>query len=639
MKMEAASRITVLDEHTANRIAAGEVVERPASVVKELVENSIDSGATQITVTLEDGGRALMKVVDNGIGMTREDAVLSLQRHATSKITNADDLGAISTLGFRGEALPSIASVSYVEIVTKHESEDGVRLEVEAGTITNLESVGAPQGTSISVHRLFFNTPARLKFLKSAQTELSHVTEELGWFAMAYPGIHFRLLHNAREVLASPASGAVLNSIVQVMGKDVAKQMAPITHETPVMRIEGYVSSPSLTRINRRDQVFFVNGRPIKSRIITHAVDQAYRGLVQPGRYPVVVVFVNVAPELVDVNVHPTKSEVKFSNEQEVHGAVYRAVNAALMEGAAAPTISTQDRPLTLRPDDPNYRQGALSSLQTMDLAAFQQALAQRRDQALQSSIPPPSGGQQVVPPLGGGQSIPPPSGGGEGGVDPFVWHQGMGVPMEESPVPEADFDAIRTVALRGVRVIGQARNTYIVAECEDGVLIIDQHVAHERVIFDRLIKTESESGAAIQGLIVPVSISMTARESAVVEKRLAEIRKAGFDLEAFGSNTFVMRGAPALVKPQDAETVLRDVIQELVDLSVAGHLLVKPDQVLITAACKMAVKAGDALKPDEMTRLIDDLLKCDNPFVCPHGRPVIISLSNWELDRKFRRA
>jgi DNA mismatch repair protein MutL len=611
MSEETASRINVLDEHTANRIAAGEVVERPSSVVKELVENSIDAGATQITVTLEDGGRELIKVVDNGCGMTREDSVLSLQRHATSKIQCADDLSAITTLGFRGEALPSIASVSYVEIVTKHESEDGVRLEVEAGTITNLESIGAPQGTSISIHRLFFNTPARLKFLKSAQTELSHVTEEMGWFAMAYPNIHFRLLHNGREVLASPASGSTLNSIVQVLGKDVAKQMAPIAHETPVINIGGFVSSPSLTRMNRRDQVFFVNGRPIRSRVVAHAIDQAYRGLLQPGRYPVTVVFIQIAPELVDVNVHPTKAEVKFSNEQEVHGAVYRAVNAALMQGAAAPAISAaSDRPLTLKPDDPHYRQGALQTFQTTDLAAFQQALAQRRQEAV-----------------------------AEGTADPFVWQQGHGVPMEESPVPEADFDAVRTVALRGVRVIGQARNTYIVAECEDGVLVIDQHVAHERVIFDRLIRTESERGPAIQGLVIPVSISLSAREFAVAEKRLAEIRKAGFDLEAFGANTFVMRGAPALVKPQDAETVLRDVIQELVDLSVAGHLLVKPDQVLITASCKMAVKAGDPLKPDEMTRLIDDLLKCDNPFVCPHGRPVIISLSNWELDRKFRRA
>lgn len=612
---KSASRINVLDEHTANRIAAGEVVERPASVVKELVENSIDSGATQITVTLEQGGRDLIKVVDNGCGMTREDAVLSLQRHATSKITNADDLAAISTLGFRGEALPSIASVSRLEIVTKHESEpNGVRLEVEAGTVSNLESVGAPGGTSITVASLFFNTPARMKFLKSAQTELSHVTEQFGWFAMAYPGIHFRLLHNSREVVASPASGVMLNSIAQVMGKDVAKQMARIEHESPTLRVYGYVSSPSLTRINRRDQIFFVNGRPIKSRTIGHAVDQAYRGLVHPGRYPVVVVFIETVPELVDVNVHPSKSEVKFSNEQEVHGAVYKAVNAALMEGAAAQSVSpSADRPavpLHLRPDEPHYRQGDISGSSSMDLAAFQQALAQRREQAIAGE-----------------------------GADPFVWRQGMGVPMEESPVPEADFDAVRTVALRGVRIIGQARNTYIVAECEDGVLIIDQHVAHERVIFDRLVKSESDQGPAIQGLVVPASISLSARESAVVEKRLAEIRKAGFDLEAFGANTFVMRGAPALVKSQDAEAVLRDMIQELVDLSVAGHLLVKPDQVLITAACKLAVKAGDPLQPDEMTRLIEDLLKCENPFVCPHGRPVIISLSNWELDRKFQRA
>ncbi|MCX6345710.1 MAG: DNA mismatch repair endonuclease MutL, partial [Armatimonadetes bacterium] len=273
-----ANRIALLDEHTANRIAAGEVVERPASVVKELVENSIDAGATQITVVLEDGGKELIKIVDNGVGMTRDDAILSLQRHATSKIRDVEDLISISTLGFRGEALPSIASVSIIEIITKHESEpDGVRLEVEAGTIHNLESVGAPQGTTFSVRRLFFNTPARLKFLKTAQTEMGHITEIVGWFAMCYPNIAFRLIHGGREVLSSPATGIRLNSITHVLGKDVAKQLVPILFETGAMRVEGFVSNPQLTRINRKDQSFFVNGRPIKSRTITHALDQAYR--------------------------------------------------------------------------------------------------------------------------------------------------------------------------------------------------------------------------------------------------------------------------------------------------------------------------------------------------------------------------
>lgn len=613
--------ITLLDEHTANRIAAGEVVERPASVIKELVENSIDAGATHITITIDEGGKDLIKITDNGCGMTRDDAVLSLQRHATSKIHDADDLEHICTLGFRGEALPSIASVSVMEIVTRHESGvDGFCLEVEAGTITNLESVGAPQGTTIAVRKLFFNTPARLKFLKSAQTELGHITEIIGQIAMAYPGITFRLISNGREILTSPATGNALNSITAVLGKDVAKQLVPIDFETPAMQVTGYISNPSLTRINRRDQIFFVNGRVIKSKTITHALDQAYRGLLQPGRYAVAVIFVNVVPELVDVNVHPTKSEVKFSSEHEIHSAVHRAVNETLMKGAAAPTFGASSgvvphaaSPLHLRPDALQHCQGTLVQTSEEDMNAFREALAKRREVAA-------AAGSVVED-------------------DPFVWEKGTGVPVEDSPVPEAQFEPARSVALTSVKVIGQARNTYILAQCDDGVLIIDQHVAHERVLFDRMRKSEAELGAAIQGLVVPITLSLTAKEAAIVSQRLDHLRKVGFDLETFGGNTYVMRGAPAAVKSGDAEAVLRDMIQELVDLSVAKHLLVRPDQVLITASCKMAVKAGDPLSMNEMTKLIDDLLLCDNPFVCPHGRPIIVSLSNWELDRKFRRA
>lgn len=612
-----ANRIALLDEHTANRIAAGEVIERPASVVKELVENCIDAGATSITVTLEEGGKELIKVTDNGCGMTREDAVLSLQRHATSKIRDAEDLDAIGTLGFRGEALPSIASVSAVEMITKHQAEiDGVRLEVEAGTITNLEGVGAPQGTTISIRKLFFNTPARLKFLKSSQTELGHITDLVGRFAMAYPSIAFRLVHNSREVLNSPATGKAINSITQVMGKDAAKQLAPICFETPAMRVTGYVSNPSLTKINRSDQIFFVNGRPVRSKTMTHALDMAYRGLLMPGRYAVCVIFIELTPDLVDVNVHPTKAEVKFSSEQEVHSAVHRAVNAALMEGAAAPIITDStprpSQPLRLTPDQPMPQQGVLMDRPpVMDLSAFQEALRQRRIEA-------------VADP---------------GTADPFEWKPGVGVPVEESPVPEADFDAIRTVALRSVKVIGQARNTYIVAQCEDGVLIIDQHVAHERVLFDRMIENKEGQTVAMQGLVIPVSLSLSAKEAAIVSQRLDQLRQVGFELEHFGGDTYMMRGAPASIKPADCEAVLRDMIAELLDLSVAKHLLVKAEQVLITASCKMAVKAGDPLSPEEMNQLIDDLLQCKNPFVCPHGRPIIVSLSNWELDRKFRRA
>ncbi|MDH7601988.1 MAG: DNA mismatch repair endonuclease MutL [Armatimonadota bacterium] len=618
------TRIVVLDEHTANRIAAGEVVERPASVVKELVENSLDAGATQVTISIEQGGKELIKVTDNGIGMTREDAILSLQRHATSKIRCAADLEAIRTLGFRGEALPSIASVSLLEMITKHESQPaGVRLEVEAGTIVNLESVGAPQGTTIAVRKLFFNTPARLKFLKSAQTEFGHIAECIGWFAMAWPAVGFRLLHGGREVFYSPATGQRINAVVAVMGKDIAKQLVEVSYETSGVKVEGFVSNPSLTRINRRDQIFFVNGRPIRSKIIAHALDYAYRGLLPSGRNPVAILFLEIPPELVDVNVHPAKSEVKFSNEQEVHTAVHRAVNAALMSGAAAPTISENAGRFTgsvsvsgKKADDteklftPWLKDADQQHTQETDLSAFQEALRRRREEAL-SSI---------------------------SAADEGIWQKGAGVPVEESPVPEADFVVPRTVALTGIRVIGQARNTYIVAECDDGLLVIDQHVAHERVLYDRLLKSDTERGAVVQRLVTPMTISLSARESAIVRQRLDQLRQAGFELEEFGRDTFIVRGAPPQLKPSEAEMILRDIITELVELSVERHLLVRPDQVLITTACKMAIKAGEKLDEREMKRLVEDLLKCENPFVCPHGRPIIVSLSNWELDRKFKR-
>lgn len=612
------SVINILDDYTANRIAAGEVVERPASVVKELVENSIDALSSSITVYLEDGGKQLIKVVDNGCGMCRDDIVLCLQRHATSKIASADDLDSIATLGFRGEAIPSIASVSQMEIISKPAYESsGVIVEIEAGRINNLQHIGAPDGTTFSISNLFFNTPARLKFLKTSQTELGHITDIISSFALAYPNIFFKLIHNGKEVLTSPATGVRLNSIYNVMGKDIAKKMIEISFETQVMQVNGYVASPEINRNTRRDQTFFVNGRPIRSRTISHALEQAFKGLIQPGRYPLAVLFINMEPQLVDVNVHPTKAEVKFTSEHEVHSAVHRAVNDALMKGAAAPSISNNIRQtssdLNLRPD---YIPPVQNTISFTDISAQHDPNVSFRDYLDQRK-------QQLT---------------AQSDADPFA-NTNQGVPMEESPVPEASFDAVRTVRLSGVRVIGQAKNTYILSECDDGVLIIDQHVAHERVLYDRMIRSSAESDTYIQRLIIPLTLSFSAREAAIIKHRLKDIIKSGFELEDFGQNTYVLRGVPANIPSADAEKTLKEMIEELLDLSTSKHLLVKADQVLITASCKMAVKAGEKLAQQEMEKLIEDLLKCDNPFVCPHGRPIIVSLSKWELDRKFRRS
>lgn len=605
--------IILLDEHTANRIAAGEVIERPASVVKELVENAIDAGATQIRVTIEDGGKELIKVSDNGSGMRRDDAVVSLQRHATSKIRSADDLFAIHTLGFRGEALPSIASVSFMEVVSKHKSEPAAaKLTVEAGTITDLESVGAPEGTTISVKRLFFNTPARLKFLRTAQTEISYITELVGRFALAYPNISFKLTHGEREIISVTGTGDVIAAAASILGRDAAKQLVPIGFEFPAMKVWGYVSNPAFTRANRGHQVFFVNRRCIKSRTLTHAADQAYRDLVvQHGRFPVLIIFVDMDPEMVDVNVHPTKAEVKFSSDHEVHSAVHKAIRDALMSGGAIPTVNEvrvayRKANVTKRDDVP--RQGTLIPPDESDVAVFREEVLRRSE--VQEKAPIPG--------------------------DPFDWSR---EPRSITPpVPQPEVEAPTPVRLRNARVIGQARNMYILAECEDGVLVVDQHVAHERVLFEQLKKTRGAAQTAMQGLVIPITLELSRREGLVVGEKLDDLREIGFDIEVFGRDAFVVRSVPAGVKAKDAEQLLRDVIAELVDLSVTRHLMVRPEQVLITTACKMAIKAGDPLTMPEMDDLIRKLIASENPFVCPHGRPIIISLTNWELDRKFKR-
>lgn len=608
----AGNSIIVLDEHTANRIAAGEVIERPASVVKELVENSIDAGAAQVRIALEDGGKDLIKVSDNAVGMTRDDAVISLQRHATSKIRAAEDLLAIRTLGFRGEALPSIASVSTMELVTKHAHDPAAtKIEVEAGTITNLESIGAPQGTTILVRRLFFNTPARLKFLRSAQTELSHITELIGRFALAYPNIAFRLAHGSKEVLSITATGGVVDAAAAVYGRDVAKQLVPIEFDVPSLRVWGYVSKPSFTRANRAHQVFFVNRRHVRSKTLTHATDQAYRDLViQPGRYPVVIVFVDIDPELVDVNVHPTKAEVKFSSEQEVHAAVAKAIRDALMAGGAVPSVTEARgarRPIIVDRDDAPPR-GLLIPPEESDVDAFRQAVLKRAEMDETAAR-----------------------------ADPFDWSTAA-QPIRPPVAPTEEAEPPTPIRLRNARVIGQARNTYILAECEDGLLVIDQHVAHERVLFEQLSKSPQDGRAVMQGLVIPITLELSRREGLLVGERLDDLRDIGFDIEVFGRDAFVVRAVPAEAKAEDAEQLLRDIIAELVDVSVTRHLVARPEHVLITTACKLAIKAGDPLSMPEMDDLVRRLIASDNPFVCPHGRPIIISLANWELDRKFRR-
>lgn len=594
--LSADSRIRLLDPHTVNQIAAGEVVERPASVVKELVENAIDAGASRIIVELQDAGRSLIRVADDGMGMSEAEAQMALQRHATSKITSADDLLSVGTLGFRGEAVPSIASVSRFTLSTGTDDSGRTRIVVEGGTVQSVTRVAGPRGTEISVEDLFFNTPARLKFLKSDTTELSAALEHVTRYAMAYPQVAFTVIHNGQQATSTTGSGDLQQAIAELWGRDQARGMVPAELVHPNLRIHGWVSPPYMTRPTRAYQYVYVNGRPVRSRMLTAALDQAYRDLTPEKRYPGVVLMIDVDPARVDVNVSPTKSEVRFQQEGQAFDAVRTAIRAALMESGMMPDAA--------------------------GIAAANQALAE-------AAMPSPM------------------STFGVGIFDAAMAAQApleMPVPMPESSVAlPAGFTGDRErfpfiELLEGLRVIGQAMNTFIIAETARGIVIIDQHVAHERILYEYLCGLKGPHAIERQALIAPETMHLDRPAAMMLRERLQEVVDVGFDIEPFGGESFVVRSVPAALRGKDPMKVLRDVVDELVDSAVSRKLTPTREQIWIMSSCKMAVKAGDPLSHAEMEKLILDLATTENPYLCPHGRPITITLSRHELLKKFYR-
>lgn len=589
------TRIHLLEEHTVNRIAAGEVVERPASVVKELVENSIDAGARAILVEVEQGGKRLIRVVDDGEGMSPADAVLSIQRHATSKIRSADDLQSILTLGFRGEALPSIAAVSRFELLTKRADLDtGMRLVVENGQVVEAEECAARDGTVVTVRDLFYNTPARLKFLKSTATELSHITELITRFALAFPEISFRLVHNGQEIFASQGSSDPRHALLAVFGRDVARELRTIDYTEGNLHITGYVSPPHLTRPTRAMQSFFVNRRLVRHRVLSRALDDAYRTLTPEGRYPIAAIFLNVPPYSVDVNVHPTKAEVKFAHEGEVYHAVLNAVRQSLLQQGMMPS--------------------ALPGLQSeMDI----------------SFAPRPTPAQTVWQP----SPLPPQE----------VLHAELmrraGIDLTQPP-PLDTLPSARPYAemLEGFQVLGQIERTYIIASSLRGLLIIDQHVAHERVLYEKLTVLRQKQPIPVQHLLTPLVFHLDRRTATLLGEHLQEIQSMGFVIEPFGSDSVVLRGVPAWLGQRNVEAIVRDLLDEISELGIQRRLPLTDETLVATTACKMAVKAGDALSHAEMTHLLQELAETENPYLCPHGRPVVLVLSIEELEKRFKR-
>ncbi|RKO67274.1 DNA mismatch repair endonuclease MutL [Desulfofundulus salinus] len=587
--------IVILDETTANQIAAGEVVERPASVVKELVENSLDAGATTISVEIEQGGLTRIVVRDNGCGMDEEDAQLALLRHATSKIRGPADLFRITTLGFRGEALPSIAAVSKMTLKTRPASADrGTFLEVEGGKVINSGPAALAPGTIVTVENLFYNTPARKKYMKSPGTEGGVVGDYVFRLALARPEVAIRFTHNRRRVFASPGTGKLLDVITSFYGPELAREMLLVEDSSrDWLQIRGYAGRPTLHRSNRRQITVLINGRYVYSPLVAMAVCEAYHTLLPAGRYPVAVISLSVAPELLDVNVHPAKLEVRLAREREVSETVTRAVREALMGNRLIiPGAVPREHETDLR-EEPLPR-----------VPCF---------------FPPEAGRQQVLFPDHPLRSLPPA--GREGYVAeaaPVYDHAGPSFPA--------------------VEYLGQLMPTYLLAAGPDGLYIIDQHAAHERVLYEKYLAALAGPGAASQMLVLPVNVFLTHREARLLEAHREFLASLGFVLDFFSQDTVVVRGLPPDFPLGEGESYLRDIIGYLDEPGRSPSREDLVHHLAAQAACRAAIKAGEGLSGAEARSLLEQLAAAGNPFTCPHGRPTIIHVSHQELAQRFKR-
>ncbi len=595
-------KIKLLDAHTVNQIAAGEVVERPASVVKELVENAIDAGALRITVQLIDSGRELISVTDDGCGMSRDDCISSLQRHATSKIGSLEDLLGALTLGFRGEALPSIASVSRMTLSSALQPGSRTKLIIEGGKVISVGSEPGPKGTTISVEDLFYNTPARLKFLKSQSTELGQCLEIVQKYAIAYPSIAIAASHNGQEVLSTTGSGQLDEALSGVWSREVVRSLVAVDNEIAGITVRGFVAPPHFTKPTRAMQLIYVNGRPVKNRTLMAALDQAYRSLTPERRFPVAVLLLEIEPSRIDVNVSPTKTEVKFAQDGAAFDAIRYAVKQALLDSGMIPSAEAIAVVNAALADSGSLGFGPIGSSGELSFLA-------------QSPI-------QAYPTETGSPHF----------ATPTISH--------EKP-PVGSLDTVRypfATLLDGLKVLGQILRTFIIAENRGGLVIIDQHVAHERVLYEYLCGLKGPTAIEIQRLLVPETLHLDKRSAMLLTDKLDAIREVGFEIEPFGGESFVVRAAPAALRGKNPLKVLQDLADELVESTVNKKLTPTRESIWIMASCKMAIKAGDPLSIPEMEKLILDLAETENPYLCPHGRPITVTLGVNDLLRKFGR-
>ena len=677
-------RIHVLSENVANQIAAGEVVERPASVVKEMLENSLDAGANRIKISVEAGGKKLIQITDNGSGMVRDDAMLAFERHATSKIKNAEDLLSVATLGFRGEALPSIASVSRLRLETRAAEEpSGTVIEINGGKMARVEEAGLPAGTSITVRDLFFNTPARKKFLKSESTELSHIASLVTQYALAHPDKHFELHSATNAMLVAPPVAGHSERVYQVFGKETLDQLIPVAARQALehvglpqpppwrkkaefedeqapkdpgeMRIHGFVSKPEIQKLNRNSIFIFVNGRLIRDRRVQHALTEAYRNIIPPTVYPVVLLFLELPAAEVDVNVHPSKTEVRFRQQTAVHDFVRDSVRGALMKARPVPqfvaeikahaTASQALSPGALTPGaDWNASEEGLSAsgsrlpelseagggsfgLQAPALAPVSARLQFEGGIAVE--------GNAAIPVARGLESVPlAPN------LAPSLPRQNSEAVPDHgcSPALDVSEEEPTLSALGTLRPLGQIRNSFILAVNEDGLWIVDQHVAHERVLFERVLKQRAAMKVECQRLLMPIVLELTPAQQAVFREISDELMRNGFEAEPFGARSVAVKAAPAGVDTAAVEHMLHELLDQISSEEQSLNLEKIRTRIAASIACHAAIKVNMPLEQNKMGWLLAELAKTDHPMSCPHGRPVVLRYSVKDIQKAFKR-
>lgn len=722
-------KIIILDENTANKIAAGEVIEKPASVIKELVENSIDAGATAISVEIRNGGISFIRVTDNGSGIAEDDVEIAFERHATSKIRRADDLETISSMGFRGEALASIAAVSHVQLSTRvKDAVQGTAVEIKGGHLISIGPAGCPTGTSITVRELFFNTPARYKFLKKDSTEAGYVADMLGRIALGYPDISFKLISNNSVIMHTPGNGDLKSTIFSIYGQETSKQLIEVCSDDSKVSVSGYIGRPEFSRSNRNQQSFYINRRYIKSKTITSAIEAAYGTFLMKNRYAFAVLDIRINQALVDINVHPSKMEVKFSNEQDIYRAVYHAVNNALLAKSSIRTLPEEKKHkdffnIAERPAvKPSYSQESFE--------AVRQELERKRAEAIsgKAAVSSKVTGKTNIEdneaeknnasdPVNGRNSRPDPddkdisivkqniagtainkqtsgiseeskigadmaeghenavfkedagieyntntaAGGQSSGIEYFgkLNKAGLGgapalekqtAANETNSAAKADIEPDQNVdaskdqqneklqdIFQNSRIVGQLFSTYILLEIEDELLLLDQHAAHERIRYEELKRAFEKDEPISQTLLAVVPIELTASEYQFALNEKDFFEKLGFSYDSFGYNSIILRAVPFTDKEVDTKGMFLDVLDYVMSNNGEDRSLIA-DEALFTMACKSAVKAHMKLDEREIHELLSRLASLVNPYTCPHGRPAILRLRRYELEKLFKR-